>query len=92
MLIAIMNNTYTEVLVAKSQSAMNEKINILSDFRLLLDKLDLQMDFQYIFLIKPANSIVDDDSLPAQLSQVHKSVELGTEKVVAQLKARKLQS
>ena len=53
MLIAIMSNTFDQVLAEKKQSAMNEKINILNDFRLILEKMDLKMNFQYIFLIKP---------------------------------------
>ena len=32
---------------------MNEKINILNDFRLILEKMDLGMNFQYIFVVKP---------------------------------------
>ena len=58
MLIAIMADTFTEVQSGKKQSAMNEKINILSDFRLILKKMDLDMNFQYIFVVK--NKVAGD--------------------------------
>ena len=45
MLIAIMANTFEDVMSEKDQSAMNEKINILNDFRLILEKMDLDMNF-----------------------------------------------
>ena len=45
MLIAIMQNTFEEVKEEKKQSAMSEKINILNDFRLILEKMDLKMNF-----------------------------------------------
>ena len=40
-----MSNTFDEVQDQKKQSAMNEKINILNDFRLILEKMDLKMNF-----------------------------------------------
>ena len=63
MLIAIMSQTFDEVTETKKQSAMQEKINILNDFRLFLEKMDLKMNFQYIFLIKPRSLQEQDDSL-----------------------------
>ena len=63
MLIAIMGQTFGEVTEEKKQSAMQEKINILNDFRLFLEKMDLKMNFQYIFLIKPRSLQEQDDSL-----------------------------
>ena len=53
MLIAIMNDTFTEFAAKKYQSAMNEKINILSDFRLVLMNLNLDMNFNYLYIVKP---------------------------------------
>ena len=63
MLIAIMNDTYTNVMEVEAQSSRIEKINILSDFRLLLKELDLDMNFQYIFTVKKKVQINDDDNL-----------------------------
>ena len=86
MLIAIMNDTYNQVMENKEQSSMSEKINILSDFRLLLMRLDLQMDFQYIFVVKPLVQTSDDNSLAFKLEQVRKSVENGTQKRIEEEK------
>ena len=43
MLIAIMSNTFGEVMEKKHQSAIEERIVLLNDFRLFLDKFDLEM-------------------------------------------------
>ena len=54
MLIAIMGDIFSKVIQEKEQSARNEKISILSDFRLILMKMDLkEMNFKYIFVVKP---------------------------------------
>ena len=49
---------------------MSEKINILNDFRLILEKMDLKMNFQYIFLIKPHYLREEDDSLTGKLKNL----------------------
>ena len=49
---------------------MNEKINILNDFRLILEKMDLKMNFQYIFIVKPRDKIEDDDSLAGKMEHL----------------------
>lgn len=54
MLIAIMSNTFGEVMEKKHQSAIEERIVLLNDFRLFLDKFDLDMGAQYLFVIKPS--------------------------------------
>ena len=62
---------------------MNEKINILSDFRLILMKLKLDMNFQYIFLVKPKeNQIGEVDSLSDRLAQIREMLEDNTSKVI----------
>lgn len=43
MLIAIMSNTFEEVMEKKHQSAIEERIILLNDFRLFLDKFKLEM-------------------------------------------------
>ena len=43
MLIAIMGNTFGEVMEKKTQSAIEERIILLNDFRVFLDKFDLKM-------------------------------------------------
>ena len=53
MLIAIMGNTFTNVSEKKQQSAMKERIAILSDFRLVVRALKLDSEFQYIFVVRP---------------------------------------
>ena len=53
MLIAIIGNTFQHVLDNKQQSAMKERIKIISDFRLMLRLLEPDVEFQYIFEIKP---------------------------------------
>ena len=42
-LIAIMGNTFEEVMEKKHQSAIEERIILLNDFRVFLDKFDLKM-------------------------------------------------
>ena len=63
MLIAIMSNTFEEVMEVKHQSAIEERITILNDFRLFLDKFSLNMGAQYMFVIKPSKTNVLEDSL-----------------------------
>ena len=75
MLIAIMSNTFDEVLEDKDSSAMNEKINILNDFRLILEKMDLKMNFQYIYVVKPNNQGEEDDSVPGKLTSMREYFE-----------------
>ena len=43
MLIAIMGNTFDDVMEKKHQSAIEERIILLNDFRLFLDTFDLEM-------------------------------------------------
>lgn len=89
MLIAIMSDTYSKVTEVMEQSAMTEKINILSDFHLILKKLDLNMNFQYIFKIKKRVHISDEDSLESQLGKIYEQVSLGQEKLAADNSARR---
>ena len=63
MLIAIMGNTFDEVMEKKHQSAIEERIIILNDFRLLLDKFHLKMGGQYLFVIKPSKKNQLEESL-----------------------------
>ena len=49
---------------------MNEKINILNDFRLILEKMDLKMNFQYVFIVKPRTQIEEDDSIGGKMDHL----------------------
>jgi len=89
MLIAIMSDTYAKVTEVSEQSAMTEKINILSDFHLVLKKFDLKMNFQYIFKIKKRVHISDEDSLESKLGKIYEQVSQGQEKLVADNSARR---
>ena len=53
MLIAIMSNTFDNVMEKKQQSALKERIGILNDFRLVVRALKLDSQFQYIVVIQP---------------------------------------
>ena len=51
MLIAIMGNTFSQVMDTKAESSMKERISILADFRLLMRSLKLDSEFQYLFVL-----------------------------------------
>ena len=53
MLIAIMSDTFQKVLENKQQSAMKERIKMISDFRLLIKLFDHSKNSTYIFDIRP---------------------------------------
>ena len=84
MLIAIMGQTFNEVLEDKKQSAISEKINILNDFRLILEKMDLKMNFQYIFLIKPHSLCEEDDSLTDKLDSLSGDLDRTSQKILTE--------
>ena len=70
MLIAIMGNTFEEVWDKKHQSAIEERIVLLNDFRLFLDEFDLNMGAQYLFVIKPSKKNQLEESLESQVAAV----------------------
>ena len=54
MLIAIMGNTYDKVIDKSNEATMRERIELLSEYR---DVLELhQPSFQYFFIVKPSNA------------------------------------
>ncbi len=53
------------------------KINILGDFRLLLEKMDLDMDFAYIFVVKKKEVQIGEDQTLESLDNIRKLVETG---------------
>ena len=63
MLIAIMGNTFDKVMEKRIPSSIEERIILLNDFRLFLDKLDLNIGAQYLFVIKPSKRYQLDESL-----------------------------
>ena len=82
MLIAIMQNTFEEVKEEKKQSAMSEKINILNDFRLILEKMDLKMNFQYVFIVKPRTHTEEDDSIGGKMDHLTEIFDKTTCKII----------
>ena len=82
MLIAIMANTFDEVMAVKHQSAIEERINILNDFRLFLDKFNLNMGAQYMFVIKPSKSRLLEDSLENKLALLEEKTERQTKRIL----------
>ena len=63
---------------------MNEKINILNDFRLILEKFDLNMNFQYIYVVKPSIHAEQDNTMDGKLTQIHDSFEETTHKIISE--------
>ena len=79
-----MGQTFGEVMEDKKQSAISEKINILNDFRLILEKMDLKMNFQYIFLIKPHSLCEEDDSMTDKLDTLSENLERTSQKILTE--------
>ena len=75
MLIAIMSNTFTEVMEKKHQSSIEERIVLLNDFRLFLQKFNLNIGAQYLFVIKPSKRNQLEESLESRLDAVKESTE-----------------
>ena len=82
MLIAIMGNTFEEVMEKKHQSAIEERIVILNDFRLLLDKFRLDMGGQYLFVIKPSKKNQLEESLETQVATLQETTEVQAKKIL----------
>ena len=83
MLIAIMHETFTKVNHNEHQSAMKEKINILSDFRLVLEMLGVERNFQYIFVLRPSIYIGEDNSLESKLAEIQQSFDYQSNKIIS---------
>lgn len=81
MLIAIMGNTFQQVMENKQRSAMKERIKIISDFRLVLGWLTRKQDseFQYIFEVRPQIESSDTGIVAA----VKHSIESNSSKMLA---------
>ena len=62
---------------------MKEKINILSDFRLVLEMLGVEKNFQYIFVVKPSIYTGDDNSLESKLTEIQESFENTSSKITS---------
>ena len=84
MLIAIMTDTFGEVMKRKDQSALNERIAILADFRLILMKMNLDMNFQYIYVVKPRVLSDEHDNLSGKLARIHESFDKTTSKILSE--------
>ena len=52
MLIAIMGNTFSQVMDTKTEASMMERIGQLADFRLVMRALKLDSEFQYLFVLQ----------------------------------------
>ena len=64
MLIAIMGDTFARVSEVKEQSALKEKIEILSDYVIVVERESLENDnlSRFIFAIKPKTLGTDESS------------------------------
>ena len=64
MLIAIMGNTFDNVIERKSVFAMQMRLNLLSDYRNIINLIDTENDFNnFIYVVSP---IVDEDETEEQ--------------------------
>ena len=63
MLIAIMTEVFEEVNGNSHQSSLTERIILLNDFRVFLDKFELGFDAQFLFLITPTNQNTLEESM-----------------------------
>jgi len=60
---------------------MRERIEILSDFRLVVRWLRLDTEFQYIYIINPLNADSKEEELKAQLMTIKKQIDLNYSRV-----------
>jgi len=60
---------------------MRERIEILSDFRLVVRWLKLDTEFQYIYIINPLNADSKEEELKAQLTTIKRQIDLTSSRV-----------
>ena len=75
MLIAIMSNTFQEVYEKRHQSEIEERINLLNDFKVFLERKELGLGSKYLFVIKPTKKNQLDDSLESKIASFRESSE-----------------
>ena len=81
MLIAIMGNTFSEVMDSKEESSMKERISILADFRLLLRSLRLDSEFQYLFVLKKDTDSALGNEWNGELQEIRKQFEISKQDI-----------
>ena len=74
MLIAIMGSVYGDVTENRPQSTLREQILLLNDYRVFLDMWDLNLDAQFIFVVKPVQNSLDV-SIEDQIAGVKEALE-----------------
>ena len=90
MLIAFMSDTFGKVKENEERSSMDCQLNILSDFRLLLKMMNLNMNFQYILIVKPIVELENEKSMDDKLKSIHDSFAHSTKSIMAEQQAWKI--
>ena len=61
---------------------MRERIGILADFRLVVRALRLDAEFQYLFVITPNYSQIQDDEWDGELNEIKKTCQEFSDKLI----------
>ena len=81
MLIAIMGEVFAVVTEKKQQSSLTERIVLLNDFRVFLDRYYLMLDAQFFFLITPSEKNTLEDSLEERIAHIKEAIENQTKNI-----------
>ena len=69
-----MGSVYGDVTENRPQSTLREQILLLNDYRVFLDMWDLNLDAQFIFVVKPVQNSLDV-SIEDQIAGVKEALE-----------------
>ena len=70
MLIAIMTLIYEQVTEKEHQSSISERISLLNDFSVFLNSFQLNLDSQYIFVVKPSSQDSLQNTIEVKLEEI----------------------
>ena len=70
MLIAIMTLIYEQVTEKEHQSSISERISLLNDFSVFLNSFQLNLDSQYIFVVKPSSQDSLQNTIEVKLDEI----------------------
>ena len=70
MLIAIMTLIYEQVTEKEHQSSISERISLLNDFSVFLNSFQLNLDSQYIFVVKPSSQDSLQNTIEMKLDEI----------------------
>ena len=70
MLIAIMGDTFGQVMETKVESAMKERIALLDDYKMMIKWLKIDITTPAILIMKPNGSSGNDDDLEGKVEQI----------------------